>query len=75
MKQLPKIADLYSDLEGASKRNEMLRLLNQPPKPEWLHINKYANNSKYIPIQIIESLLTSIYMKWHFEIKKRDYYS
>lgn len=66
---LPKLADLYNDVELAAKQNDLLVLLNQDPKPEWVKRNKYANNTPYIPIQIVEYLLTSIYQKWRFEIK------
>jgi hypothetical protein len=66
---LPKVEDLYGDVELAGKYNELNRLLNCPPKPEWVQINKFANNSKYIPIGTVEYLLTAIYLKWRVEIK------
>lgn len=66
---LPKIEVLYTDLEKASKHNELNRLLNCNPKPEWIKENKYANNSKYIPVGIVEYLLTSIFIKWRVEVK------
>jgi hypothetical protein len=66
---VPKIDELYQDVELASKFNELNLLLNRPPKPEWVKVNKFANNSNYIPIGIIEYLLTSIYIKWRVEIK------
>lgn len=68
-RKLPKLADLYNDVELAAKQNDLLVLLNQDPKPEWVKRNQYANNTPYIPIQIVEYLLTSIYQKWRFEIK------
>lgn len=66
---LPKIEDLYKDLELSFQQNELNRLLNMSPKQEWIKQNKYANNSNYIPIAIQESLLTAIYIKWKVEIK------
>lgn len=66
---LPKIEDLYTDLELASKQNEFNRLVNCNPKPEWIKQNKFANNSNYIPVGIVEYLLTSIYLKWRIEVK------
>lgn len=68
-KPLPKIEDLYTDLELASKQNELNKLLNCNPKPEWIKQNKFANNSNYIPVGIVEYLLTSIYLKWRLEVK------
>lgn len=67
---LPKIDDLYGDVELASKFNELNRLLNCNPKQEWIKINPFAQNSKYIPIGIIEYLLTSIFIQWKVEIKE-----
>lgn len=66
---LPKIEDLYKDLETASKQNELNKLLNFEPKPEWIRQNKFANNSNYIPVGVIEYLLTSIFIKWRLEVK------
>jgi hypothetical protein len=65
---LPKLDDLYGDIELASKLNDLNKLLNAPPKPEWVQINKFANNSKYLPIERVEYLLTSIFIKWRREI-------
>lgn len=66
---LPAIDELYQDVELSSKYNELNRLLNCPPKPQWVRQNKFANNSNYLPIGIVEYLLTSIYLKWRVEIK------
>lgn len=66
---LPKIEDLYTDLELASKQNDLNKLLNFDPKPEWIKQNKFANNSSYIPVGIVEYLLTSIFIKWRVEVK------
>jgi len=68
-RQLPRLEELYTDIELASKHNELNKLLNCSPKPEWLKVNKFANNSTYLPIGIIEYLLTSIFIKWRIEIK------
>jgi hypothetical protein len=67
---LPKVDDLYQDVELAAKHNELNRLLNCPPKPEWIRTNAFAQNSKYIPIGIIEYLLTSIFIQWRVEVKE-----
>lgn len=69
-RSLPKIEDLYKDPEAASKQNELNKLLNFDPKPEWIKENKFANNSKYIPVGIIEYLLTSIFTKWRVEVRQ-----
>lgn len=68
-RQLPKLDDLYGDIELASKFNELNKLLNSPPKPEWVQVNPMANNSQYLPVERVEYLLTTIYTKWKVEIK------
>lgn len=79
---LPKIEDLYLDLELASKQNELNRLLNCAPKKEWVKQHPFAkkeiivNGQKqkvpidYLPVEIVEYLLTCIYIKWRKEIKQ-----
>ena len=66
---LPKIEDLYLDVEAAYQINSLNKLLNHQPKPEWVKTNKFANDSKYIPVGTVEYLLTSIYLKWRLEVK------
>lgn len=66
---LPKIEDLYGDLEFASQQNDLNKLLNCTPKKEWVKQNQFANNSNYIPIGIVEYLLTSVFLKWRLEVK------
>jgi len=68
-KNLPALQDLYADLELAAKNTELNILLNQKPKADWIKKNPFANNSNYIPIEKIEYLLTSIYLKWKVEVK------
>lgn len=65
---VPKLEDLYGDVELASKYNDLNKLLNSQPKPEWVQINKFANNSKYLPIERVEYLLTTIFIRWRLEI-------
>lgn len=66
---LPVIDDLYKDVDHAGQQNELNRLLNQAPSQRWVRVNKFANNSNYIPIGIIEYLLTAIFLKWRVELK------
>lgn len=69
-RQLPKLEELYADTELAGKHNELNMLLNCHPKQEWIKQNKFANNSNYIPVEIIEFLLTSIFIKWRVEVRQ-----
>lgn len=67
-RQLPKINDLYENRELAVKTNDLNILLNQPPNEKWLREHPMAK-VKYIPIEIVEFLLTSIFIAWRVEIK------
>jgi hypothetical protein len=66
---LPTTSELYSDnLEIAFKNDQFNLLLNQPPKADWIKQNKYANNSNYIPIGIVETLLQKIFKRFRVEV-------
>lgn len=67
---LPKISDLYKDTEVQkfSKSDALNFLVNQLPKKEWIRKNPYANNSLYIPIAIVETLLLKIFKQIRIEV-------
>jgi hypothetical protein len=82
-RQLPKLEELYTDIELAGKQNDLNRLLNCQPKKEWVKdhpslTKKVKGNNgqdlyvpvQFMPIGIIENLLTSIFIKWRVEIKE-----
>lgn len=68
--QLPIIADLYdiANIEDAFKKDQFNLLMNQEPNKNWVLENKFANNSKYIAIGIIESLLQRIFKEFRVEV-------
>ena len=68
-KTLPQLKDLYSGSLDLKRENDLNILLNHEPKPEWIRSHPIASNVKYIPIEVIEYLLTSIFLRWHVEIK------
>lgn len=67
--KLVKIEDLYLDKNCAQKHNNLNALLNAEPKEEWIKRHPIASN-RYIPIERIEYLLTTIFLKWRVEIKE-----
>lgn len=69
LKPLPKYQDLVNMDYVDSVANEFQVFVNQNPLPEWIKTNTIANNSKYIPIDKIEYLLTRIFIKWWVEVK------
>jgi len=68
--ELPILSDLYevSNIENLFKHDQFNLLMNQEPKSEWILTNKYAGNSKYIPIGIQETLLQRIFKEYRIEI-------
>lgn len=69
VRRLPDVKNLYANIELAAKNNELNILVNQNPKKQWIKTNPFANDSKYIPIHVVEYLLTSIFTKWRVEVK------
>ena len=68
-KNLPQLKDLYSGSLEIKKENDLNILLNHEPKKEWIKIHPMVTGAKYIPIEIIEYLLTSIFIQWNIDIK------
>lgn len=82
-KKLPDVGDLYSNQELVTKSTALAVLMNQQPSPNWIKehpIVKVEVNDgnggkkkvplKYLPIEVIEFLLTSIFSAWKVEIKE-----
>ena len=68
IKNLPKIQDLYSDIELAKSNDSLMALLNQPPKKEWVKKHPIIANYNYLPIDKVEFLLKKIFKKYRIEI-------
>jgi hypothetical protein len=70
--QLPIISDLYEveNIQMAFKKDQFNLLMNQEPKKEWVQINKYAGNSNYIPIGILETLLQRVFKEFRVEVMR-----
>lgn len=68
-KNLPKLKDLYTGSLDVKRENDLNILLNHEPKKEWIKTHPMVQGAKYIPIEVIEFLLTSIFIRWHVEIK------
>ena len=67
-RELPKINELYENKQIMVGNHQLNILLNQEPKSEWVKTHPLIKN-KYIPIEIIEYLATSIFGYWNVEIK------
>ena len=71
-RELPILADLYkaTDIATLFKHDQFNLLMNQAPEPKWILENKYAGNSKYIPIGILETLLQRIFKEFRVEVMR-----
>ena len=68
-KTLPQLKDLYSGSLEIKKENDLNILLNHEPKKAWIKTHPMITGARYIPIEIVEYLLTSIFIRWNVEIK------
>ena len=53
--------EVYQDLTSYRK------LLDTQPKKEWVKVNKYSGNAKYLPIRVVEQLLNKMFPFWQVE--------
>lgn len=68
MSNLPKIADLYTDIQAAAQQDQLQYLLNQNPKDEWIKTHPFLKTYKYLPIDKIEYLLKRIFKNYKIEV-------
>lgn len=57
-------------LEKLVKRDQFLEIVNQEPPQQWLKDHPTVYGVKYLPIEIVEMLLTRIFQEWKIEIKR-----
>lgn len=50
-----------------SNISDFKAVLNSNPRADWIKVNKYSQNAKYLPIRIIEELLSKIFPFWQVE--------
>jgi len=65
---LPKLADLYNDVDMVAKQDQLNFLLGQNPKAEWIKVHPYIQGWKDIPIDKVEWLLRRIFKSYKIEI-------
>lgn len=61
-----------TDKEGNPKYttlSEYNTIVNTQPRRQWIKANKYANNAKYLPIGVVEDLLSQLFPFWQVEQK------
>jgi len=65
--ELPTVAELYENKDMTIKNSALAVLLNAEPPQHWVKIHPITK-FKYIPIEIVEYLLTRIFSKWKVEV-------
>lgn len=70
LKKLPTYDDLVNAkvLNLNKEENQFQVLLNQNPPEKFIKINEKAQNSKYVPIDKVEYLLTALFINWRVEV-------
>jgi hypothetical protein len=63
------VEKLWADPEYMARVNEFNAILNQEPTKEWIKTLAGAN-IKYLPIERLEWLLTSIYGQFNYEVRE-----
>lgn len=66
--KLPSLGDITYDIEQAGKRDYLNKILNNPPKKEWVKEHPFAKGVKYIQIDKIEYLLRTIFQRTRTEV-------
>lgn len=62
--RLVSLAKYKGRLEELIIQDEFKQLLNQEPPAQWVHTHPFAKSVKYIPIEIIESMLDKLFGEW-----------
>lgn len=67
---IPTYEELVSgNLPAKTEQNKLNVLLNRDPSEKWLKKHPLAAKVRYMPIEIVEWLLTRLFLKWNVEIK------
>jgi hypothetical protein len=67
-KNLPTLAELYSDVDTYKKTDDFNYLMNQNPPEKWVKIHPFIANYKYLPIDKVEYLLRKIFKEFKIEV-------
>lgn len=67
-KSLVEIVGDLGDLESFVKDDEFLKIVNQDPPKSFVKAHPLAKGVWYIPIEIIETMLTKLFQHWNVEV-------
>lgn len=66
----PQIELVPLDPQGEPKYTNLTELkdiLKSHPRSSWIKTNQYSNNARYLPIRIVEELLSGLFPFWQVE--------
>lgn len=66
--KLPSLQEIVSNENSRTAHNDLQVLLNQDPPAHWVQVNPHAGNTRYLPIDKIEYMLTRIFTAWRVEV-------
>lgn len=69
-KSLAKIVGDLGDLESFVKNDEFLAIVNQDPPAKFVKPHPLASGVSYMPIEVIEMMLTKLFQNWTVEVLK-----
>lgn len=76
-KKLPTLAEIHGDIDLARDKDQLKKILNQPPPEKWLRnhpLAKVKNDqgqtvaARYMPVDKTEYLLDTIFQDWKIEV-------
>lgn len=67
-KSLAKLVGDLGDIESFVKNDEFLAIVNQEPPEKFVKNHPLAPGVRYIPIEVIEMMLTKVFQNWYVEI-------
>lgn len=69
-KSLAKIVGDLGDLQSFVKNDEYLAIVNQDPPEKHVKNHPLASGVKYLPIEVVETMLTKLFQRWNVEVLK-----
>lgn len=68
MSDLAKIVGELGDIDEFVVNDEFLQIVNQEPPKQHVYDHPLARGVKYIPIQVVETMLTKLFQNWNIEV-------
>lgn len=67
-KSLAQIVGDLGDLDTFVANDEFLAIVNQEPPAKFVKDHPLASGVKYLPIEVVEMMLTKLFQNWHVEV-------